>query len=158
MDALPVVWFIAIAVLWGGYILLEGFDLGVGMHMLFSARDEKQRRVMLNAIGPVWDGNEVWLLTAGAATFAAFPVGAWTSIPVTPWDSSDKSMRVKRNDFPVPGGPVMTRTPWLRKSSTAAACSSERPSVVRSAPPTPRAEPCSQASPSVRRSPRRLPW
>ena len=73
MDALPVVWFVAIAVLWGGYILLEGFDLGVGMHMLFSARDEKQRRVMLNAIGPVWDGNEVWLLTAGAGTFAAFP-------------------------------------------------------------------------------------
>lgn len=74
MDALPVVWFVAIAVLWGGYILLEGFDLGVGMHMLFSARDEKQRRVMLNAIGPVWDGNEVWLLTAGAGTFAAFPL------------------------------------------------------------------------------------
>ncbi len=73
MDALPVVWFVAIGLLWGGYILLEGFDLGVGMHMLFSARDEKDRRVMLNSIGPVWDGNEVWLLTAGAATFAAFP-------------------------------------------------------------------------------------
>jgi cytochrome d ubiquinol oxidase subunit II len=73
MDALPIVWFIAIAVLWTGYLLLEGFDLGVGMHMLVSARDEKQRRVMLNAIGPVWDGNEVWLLTAGAGTFAAFP-------------------------------------------------------------------------------------
>ena len=73
MDALPIVWFVAIAVLWTGYILLEGFDLGVGMHMLFSARDEKDRRVMLNAIGPVWDGNEVWLLVAGAGTFAAFP-------------------------------------------------------------------------------------
>lgn len=73
MDALPVVWFIAIALLWTGYILLEGFDLGVGMHMLFSARDEKQRRVMLNAIGPVWDGNEVWLIVAGAGIFAAFP-------------------------------------------------------------------------------------
>jgi len=73
MDALPIVWFVAIAVLWTGYLLLEGFDLGVGMHMLVSARDEKQRRVMLNAIGPVWDGNEVWLLTAGAGTFAAFP-------------------------------------------------------------------------------------
>lgn len=73
MDALPVVWFVAIALLWTGYILLEGFDLGVGMHMLFSARDEKQRRVMLNAIGPVWDGNEVWLLVAGAGIFAAFP-------------------------------------------------------------------------------------
>lgn len=73
MDALPIVWFAAIALLWTGYILLEGFDLGVGMHMLFSARDEKQRRVMLNAIGPVWDGNEVWLLVAGAGIFAAFP-------------------------------------------------------------------------------------
>jgi len=72
-EILPVVWFVAIAVLWTGYILLEGFDLGVGMHMLFSGRDEKQRRVMLNAIGPVWDGNEVWLLTAGAGMFAAFP-------------------------------------------------------------------------------------
>ncbi|TXK19678.1 cytochrome d ubiquinol oxidase subunit II [Homoserinibacter sp. GY 40078] len=74
MDALPIVWFVAIAVLWTGYILLEGFDLGVGMHMLFSARDDKDRRVMLNTIGPVWDGNEVWLLTAGAGTFAAFPL------------------------------------------------------------------------------------
>src|SRR5690606_41432827 len=73
MDALPIVWFAAIALLWTGYILLEGFDLGVGMHMLVSARDEKQRRVMLNAIGPVWDGNEVWLIVAGAGIFAAFP-------------------------------------------------------------------------------------
>ena len=73
METLPIVWFVAIALLWTGYILLEGFDLGVGMHMLFSGRDEKQRRVMLNAIGPVWDGNEVWLLVAGAGTFAAFP-------------------------------------------------------------------------------------
>ena len=70
---LPTVWFIAIAVLWLGYLLLEGFDLGVGMHMLYTARSEGERRVMLNTIGPVWDGNEVWLLTAGAATFAAFP-------------------------------------------------------------------------------------
>ena len=72
-EILPIVWFVAIAVLWTGYILLEGFDLGVGMHMLFSGRGEKERRVMLNAIGPVWDGNEVWLLTAGAGIFAAFP-------------------------------------------------------------------------------------
>lgn len=70
---LPTVWFFAIGVLWTGYLILEGFDLGVGMHMLVSARSEKQRRVMLNTIGPIWDGNEVWLLTAGAATFAAFP-------------------------------------------------------------------------------------
>src|SRR5690606_5530553 len=74
MEPLPVVWFIAIAVLWIGYLLLEGFDLGVGMHMIFSTRSERDRRVMLNTIGPVWDGNEVWLITAGAAMFAAFPL------------------------------------------------------------------------------------
>jgi len=73
MDFLPTLWFVLIAVLWSGYLLLEGFDLGVGMHMVLSARSQTQRRVMLNAIGPVWDGNEVWLITAGAATFAAFP-------------------------------------------------------------------------------------
>lgn len=73
MDVLPTIWFALIALLWIGYLLLEGFDLGVGMHMLVSARTESQRRVMLNTIGPVWDGNEVWLITAGAAIFAAFP-------------------------------------------------------------------------------------
>lgn len=74
MELLPTIWFIAIAALWIGYLLLEGFDLGVGMLLLFSTRKDKQRRLMLNAIGPVWDGNEVWLITAGAATFAAFPM------------------------------------------------------------------------------------
>ena len=74
MDFLPTLWFVAIAALWIGYLLLEGFDLGVGMLLLTSTRDEKQRRLMLNSIGPVWDGNEVWLITAGAATFAAFPL------------------------------------------------------------------------------------
>ncbi|WP_324013642.1 cytochrome d ubiquinol oxidase subunit II [Microbacterium sp. JZ37] len=73
MDTLPVFWFIAIAILWTGYLLLEGFDLGVGMHMILGTRDDRDRRVMLNTIGPVWDGNEVWLITAGAAIFAAFP-------------------------------------------------------------------------------------
>jgi len=73
MDILPNVWFIAIAILWIGFLLLEGFDLGVGMHMLITAKDEPSKRVMLNTIGPVWDGNEVWLITAGAAIFAAFP-------------------------------------------------------------------------------------
>lgn len=73
MDILPTIWFVAIAALWIGYLLLEGFDLGVGMLLLTSTRDDKQRRLMLNTIGPVWDGNEVWLITAGAATFAAFP-------------------------------------------------------------------------------------
>ncbi|WP_156761374.1 cytochrome d ubiquinol oxidase subunit II [Microbacterium karelineae] len=74
MDVLPVIWFGAIALLWIGFLLLEGFDLGVGMHVLFSTRDERERRTMLNTIGPVWDGNEVWLITAGAAMFAAFPL------------------------------------------------------------------------------------
>ena len=73
MEWLPTLWFVLIAVLWLGYLFLEGFDLGVGMLMGSMARDDRQRRVMLNTIGPVWDGNEVWLLTAGGATFAAFP-------------------------------------------------------------------------------------
>lgn len=73
MD-LPSVWFVVIAVLWTGYLLLEGFDLGVGMLLLASTRDQRRRRLMLNTIGPVWDGNEVWLVTAIAATFAAFPL------------------------------------------------------------------------------------
>ncbi|MCD0448131.1 cytochrome d ubiquinol oxidase subunit II [Actinocorallia sp. API 0066] len=67
------VWFIAIAVLWTGYFFLEGFDFGVGVLTRFLARDDRERRVMINTIGPVWDGNEVWLITAGGATFAAFP-------------------------------------------------------------------------------------
>jgi cytochrome bd ubiquinol oxidase subunit II len=68
-------WFIAIAVLWAGYFVLEGFDFGVGILLPVLGRDDTERRVMINTIGPVWDGNEVWLLTAGGATFAAFP--AW---------------------------------------------------------------------------------
>jgi cytochrome d ubiquinol oxidase subunit II len=67
------VWFVLIAVLWTGYLVLEGFDFGVGMLVPVLGRDETDRRVMINTIGPVWDGNEVWLLTAGGATFAAFP-------------------------------------------------------------------------------------
>ena len=69
------VWFVLIAVLWIGYFFLEGFDFGVGVLTKALARDESERRVLINTIGPVWDGNEVWLLTAGGATFAAFP--AW---------------------------------------------------------------------------------
>jgi cytochrome bd ubiquinol oxidase subunit II len=79
MDVdLPTVWFVAIAVLWTGYFVLEGFDFGVGMlvPVLGRGRDgEADRRVVINAIGPVWDGNEVWLITALGAMFAAFP--AW---------------------------------------------------------------------------------
>ncbi|WP_394941012.1 cytochrome d ubiquinol oxidase subunit II [Psychromicrobium sp. YIM B11713] len=73
MDALPTVWFVLIAVLWIGYLFLEGFDLGVGMLMKLFARENRERRVLLNTVGPVWDGNEVWLITAIGATFAAFP-------------------------------------------------------------------------------------
>jgi cytochrome d ubiquinol oxidase subunit II len=67
------VWFTLIAVLWTGYFLLEGFDFGVGVLLPVLGRDEARRRVLINTIGPVWDGNEVWLLVAGGATFAAFP-------------------------------------------------------------------------------------
>lgn len=73
MDFLPTLWFVVIAVLWTGYLFLEGFDLGVGMLMKLFARDNTERRVLLNTVGPVWDGNEVWLITAIGATFAAFP-------------------------------------------------------------------------------------
>ncbi len=66
-------WFILIAVLWTGYLVLEGFDFGVGMLMPIVGKTSKGKRVLINTIGPVWDGNEVWLLTAGGATFAAFP-------------------------------------------------------------------------------------
>ena len=67
-------WFYLIAVLWIGYFFLEGFDFGVGMLLPILSKDERDRRVIINTIGPVWDGNEVWLLTAGGATFAAFPL------------------------------------------------------------------------------------
>ncbi|MEN3582825.1 cytochrome d ubiquinol oxidase subunit II [Streptomyces sp. ZYX-F-203] len=67
------VWFVLIAVLWTGYFFLEGFDFGVGVLTRLLARDRPEKRVLINTIGPVWDGNEVWLLTAGGATFAAFP-------------------------------------------------------------------------------------
>jgi len=70
---LTTVWFTLIAVLWIGYFTLEGFDFGVGMLLPVLARDGRERRVMINTIGPVWDGNEVWVLVAGGATFAAFP-------------------------------------------------------------------------------------
>jgi cytochrome d ubiquinol oxidase subunit II len=73
--SLEILWFCLIAVLWGGYFALEGFDFGVGMLLPFLPRDEDERGVMFRSIGPIWDGNEVWLVVAGGATFAAFP--AW---------------------------------------------------------------------------------
>jgi cytochrome d ubiquinol oxidase subunit II len=72
---LQVFWFVLVGVLWAGYFVLEGFDFGVGMLLPFLPRDEGERGAMLATIGPVWDGNEVWLVVAGGATFAAFP--AW---------------------------------------------------------------------------------
>ncbi|MGC5168857.1 cytochrome d ubiquinol oxidase subunit II [Luteimicrobium sp. DT211] len=76
---LTTLWFIIIAVLWTGYLVLEGFDFGVGMLLPIIGRGadarerDRNRRLVINTIGPVWDGNEVWLITAGGATFAAFP-------------------------------------------------------------------------------------
>ena len=70
---LQTLWFGLIGILWIGYLVLEGFDFGVGILLPFLGRDDTDRRVIVNTIGPVWDGNEVWLLTAGGATFAAFP-------------------------------------------------------------------------------------
>jgi cytochrome d ubiquinol oxidase subunit II len=67
------VWFVLIAVLWTGYFFLEGFDFGVGVLTKLLARNRPEKRVLINTIGPVWDGNEVWLLSAAGATFAAFP-------------------------------------------------------------------------------------
>jgi len=72
MTALQVIWFFLVGVLFVGYAVLDGFDLGVGIWHL-GAKGDDERRAILNAVGPVWDGNEVWLLTAGGALFGAFP-------------------------------------------------------------------------------------
>lgn len=72
-DILPTIWFVAIGLLWFGFVFLDGFDLGVGIRMLLGTKDERKRRTMLNSIGPFWDGNEVWLIMAVGAMFAAFP-------------------------------------------------------------------------------------
>ncbi|TDD98860.1 cytochrome d ubiquinol oxidase subunit II [Jiangella asiatica] len=79
---LSTLWFVLIAVLWIGYLALEGFDFGVGMLTRRFARDDRERRVLINTIGPVWDGNEVWVITSVGATFAAFPewyATAWSA-------------------------------------------------------------------------------
>jgi cytochrome bd-type quinol oxidase subunit 2 len=70
---LHTIWFIIVAVFWVGFFVLEGFDFGVGVLHRVLGRDESERRVIINTIGPWWDGNEVWLIVAGAAMFAAFP-------------------------------------------------------------------------------------
>jgi len=66
-------WFIVDVLFWVGFFVLEGFDFGVGMLHSFLGRSDSERRVLINTIGPVWDGNEVWLIVAGAVIFAAFP-------------------------------------------------------------------------------------
>ncbi|WP_370946008.1 cytochrome d ubiquinol oxidase subunit II [Amycolatopsis sp. cg5] len=71
--SLETLWFCVIALFWLGYLFLEGFDFGVGMLLPHLGKDNTERRLMINTIGPVWDGNEVWLIVAVAATFAAFP-------------------------------------------------------------------------------------
>jgi cytochrome bd ubiquinol oxidase subunit II len=70
---LAIVWFILWGVLWAVFFMTDGFDFGAGMLHMFLGKNDKERRVMLNTVGPVWDGNQVWLITAGGATFAAFP-------------------------------------------------------------------------------------
>ena len=79
MTAFGILWFVLIAVLITGYFVLDGFDLGCGLLYPFAATDERERSVVRRAIGPVWDGNEVWLLTAGGALFAAFAPAYATS-------------------------------------------------------------------------------
>ena len=73
VPTLATIWFLLATVLWLGYFFLEGFDYGVAMLIPVLGKNEKDKRVIVNTIGPVWDGNEVWLLTAGGAMFAAFP-------------------------------------------------------------------------------------
>ncbi len=73
LETLQTIWFALIAVLWVGYFILEGFDFGVGVLLPFVSKNEADRRAVLTTLGPVWDGNEVWVLVAGGATFAAFP-------------------------------------------------------------------------------------
>jgi len=70
---LTMIWFVLVGVLFTGFFFLEGFDYGVGMLLPFLGKNDTERRVIINSIGPVWDGNEVWMITAGGALFAAFP-------------------------------------------------------------------------------------
>ena len=78
-DILNEIWFVLFIVIVGGYLILDGFDMGVGILHLPLARTDTERRTLLNSIGPVWDGNEVWLVTGGGALFAAFPHAYATS-------------------------------------------------------------------------------
>ncbi|WP_294345434.1 cytochrome d ubiquinol oxidase subunit II [Prosthecochloris sp.] len=73
LETLQTIWFVLVAVLFTGFFFLEGFDYGVGILLPFLGKDDRDRRTVINTIGPFWDGNEVWLITAGGAMFAAFP-------------------------------------------------------------------------------------
>jgi len=72
-NVFQIIWFVLWGVLWSFYFMTDGFVLGIGFMSRFLAKDDTERRVLINTIGPIWDGNEVWLITAGGATFAAFP-------------------------------------------------------------------------------------
>ncbi|ADD66992.1 cytochrome d ubiquinol oxidase, subunit II [Denitrovibrio acetiphilus DSM 12809] len=87
LTTLQVVWFALWGLLWAVYFMLDGFDFGAGMLMPFLSESDSDRRVVINTLGPVWDGNEVWLITAGGATFAAFPTTyaymfSWLYLPL----------------------------------------------------------------------------
>ncbi len=71
---LETIWFLLWGLIWGIYFMLDGFDFGLGMLLPFVTRSDKEKRIIYNAMGPFWDGNEVWLITAGGVTFAAFPI------------------------------------------------------------------------------------
>jgi cytochrome bd ubiquinol oxidase subunit II len=73
ISGFQIIWFVLWSVLWAVYFMLDGFVLGTGFLSTFIAKNDTEKRILINAVGPVWDGNEVWLLTAGGATFAAFP-------------------------------------------------------------------------------------
>src|SRR5437660_8060317 len=74
VGTMPTLWFILVAFMLTMYVLLDGFDLGAGIIHMFAARNDDERRAILRAIGPVWDGNEVWLIAAGGTLFFTFPV------------------------------------------------------------------------------------
>lgn len=73
LEGLQIFWFLTVGFFLAGYAILDGFDLGVGLMHMVLARDDQERRLMMNSIGPLWDGNEVWLVVFGGALFAAFP-------------------------------------------------------------------------------------
>ena len=73
LNTYQVIWFALWGLLWAVYFMLDGFDLGSGILHIFLGKNDTERRIIINTLGPVWDGNEVWLITAGGATFAAFP-------------------------------------------------------------------------------------